>query len=123
MRKRKRSPQEDKILSYAKDGRNTYGENDKGSRVAIRFRKRWVNGTYRHQVHGALADPARDPDEIAEAVGAVTRKRWRKAADTPLGRVVEGQLRARRQRGDGDDGASSGRDRLRKQARRRSRRA
>ena len=32
MTKRKRSPQDDKSLSYAKDRRNTYGENDKRSR-------------------------------------------------------------------------------------------
>ena len=117
MTRRKRSPQEDKVLSYAKDGRNTYGENDKSSRKAIRFRKRWVNGTYRSQVHDALGSAARDPDEIADAVNAVQRRRWRKAPDTPLGSVVDGKVRARR---GGEDGESPVRDRLRKQARRRS---
>ena len=81
MIKRKRSPQEDKILSHTKDRRNTYGENDKSSRKAIRFRKRWVNGTYRSQIHDALGAAARDPDEIADAVSAVQRKRWRKVPD------------------------------------------
>ena len=37
MTKRKRLPQEDKVLSYVKDRRNTYGENDKGSRTPSDF--------------------------------------------------------------------------------------
>lgn len=32
----RRDPQEKKALSYAKDRRNDYGENDKGSRKGIR---------------------------------------------------------------------------------------
>ena len=68
MTKRKRLSQEDKVLSYVKDRRNTYGENDKGSRKAIRFRTRCVNGTYRSQVHDALGSAGRDPDEIADGL-------------------------------------------------------
>ena len=39
MTKRRKTPQEKKILSYAKDCRNNYGENDKSSRKAIPRRK------------------------------------------------------------------------------------
>lgn len=34
-----KTPQDKKALSYAKDRRNTYGENDKSSRKAIPARK------------------------------------------------------------------------------------
>ena len=114
MTKRKRSPQEDKVLSYAKDRRSTYGENDKSSRKSIRFRKRWVNGTYRSQIHDALGSVARDPDEIADAVNAVQRKGWRKVSDKPLGLVVDRKVRARK------EDESKLRDQLRKRARHRS---
>lgn len=95
MTKRARSPQEKKRLSYAKDRRNTYGENSKSSRTSIRFRKQWVNGTYRSSVHDALASPERDPDDIADAVNAVRRKEWKKWADQPLGEVLERKRRWR----------------------------
>ena len=39
----RRSPQEKKTLSYAKDRRNDYGENDKSSRKSIRRNKRVPN--------------------------------------------------------------------------------
>jgi hypothetical protein len=38
-----KSPQEKKALSYAKDRRNAYGENDKASRKAIPLRKAGEN--------------------------------------------------------------------------------
>jgi hypothetical protein len=57
---RKRSPQEKKILSYLKDGRNKYGENDKAARKAIPARKAWVNRTYRRTVRQAARHGAAD---------------------------------------------------------------
>jgi hypothetical protein len=39
MPKRRRTPQEKKVLSYAKDCRNAYGENDKSARKVIPRRK------------------------------------------------------------------------------------
>lgn len=42
---RRRSPQEKKALSYARDRRNVYGENDKSSRKNIRRNKRSPNAT------------------------------------------------------------------------------
>lgn len=94
MKRQAKSPQQKKIESYLRDGRNTYGENDKSSRRAIRFRKTWVNGTYRSAVNQRLR--SLDPDDVTDAVGAVRRKDWKKAADRPLGQVVDRKL-ARRQ--------------------------
>jgi hypothetical protein len=98
MTAQRRSPQEDKVLSYAKDRRNGYGENDKSSRRAIRVRKQWVNGTYRSRIHGALHDPNGDPDLIDEAVGSVVRPYWKKYRDETLGDVVGWKLSARQTR-------------------------
>jgi hypothetical protein len=54
-KKRFRSPQERKALSYAKDRRNTYGENDKASRKAIPLRKAQESRKDRHKVAQDLA--------------------------------------------------------------------
>jgi len=80
-------PREEKILDYLHESRNTYGENDKSSRKSIRFRKAWVNRTYRRGVDAALA-AATDPDEIADNVRAVRRMDWKKGRDDPLGEVL-----------------------------------
>jgi hypothetical protein len=110
-RQQRRSPQEDKILSYAKDRRNAYGENNKSSRTAIRQRKQWVNGTYRTAVHNVLSAPTADPDAIDDAVGSIRRREWKKYRDEPLGNIVEWKVRSR---------GSSSQGRLREEARRRS---
>jgi hypothetical protein len=109
---RRRSPQEDKILSYAKDRRNAYGENNKSSRTAIRQRKQWVNGTYRTAVHGALSALNADPEALGNAVGSIRRRDWKKYRDEPLGNIVEWKVRSR---------GSSSPGRLRDEARRRTR--
>jgi hypothetical protein len=95
----RRSPQEKKALSYARDRRNVYGENDKSSRKNIPRRKRLVNKANRHaalQALAAAAGPA-DPElaELAEIrlLGART-KVWRKHLDLPLGSYL--QLRRER---------------------------
>lgn len=77
-------------MSYAKDGRNTYGENDKASRKAIPLRKRLVNRANRHdedrRLRGALGTPDQASSEAAET-GLLGRrpKVWRKSPDMPLG--------------------------------------
>jgi hypothetical protein len=53
----RRSPQEKKALSYAKDRRNVYGENDKSSRKNIRRNKRIPNKLRRRGRLG-MDDPA-----------------------------------------------------------------
>lgn len=90
---RRRSPQEKKIASYQKDGRNTYGENDKSSRRAVRFRKAWVNRTYRSAVNQELKGV--DVERTTDAVAEVQRKKWKKHPDRPLGDVVERKARRR----------------------------
>ena len=93
----RKSPQEKKRLSYLKDRRNNYGENDKSSRTSIRTRKRAVNSANRRREHLVLAEfgPSLAPGD-AEAVEMNLHrwrsKSWRKFADAPLGAVVIGGL-------------------------------
>lgn len=88
-----KTPQEKKALSYAKDCRNTYGENDKASRKAIPLRKRLVNRANRHHI-GRLLDEATGPADGDAADAAEQRavgkrpKRWAKQPDMPLGQYL-----------------------------------
>jgi hypothetical protein len=101
----RRSPQEKKALSYAKDRRNDYGENDKSSRKNIRRNKRAPNRADRHREHQVLSqatgiDVISDIAERAETKLSAKKsmwltKRWRKWRDAPLGQIVEGKLRRR----------------------------
>ncbi|MEU1428392.1 hypothetical protein ABZ412_15090 [Nocardia sp. NPDC005746] len=100
----RKSPQEKKILSYAKDRRNDYGENDKASRKAIRRNKRLPNRADRR--HGrqimAAAIGAVEPEVSDRAESrlrstrSVWEKRgWRKWPDIPLGEIVIRKLERR----------------------------
>jgi len=96
----RRSPQQKKQLSYDKDRRNTYGENDKASRKAIRRNKRSVNRANRHHDRQVLSRSTRPRDADVEArvdAGLHSRmpKTWRKSADETLRRVVARKLRRR----------------------------
>lgn len=95
-----RSPQEKKALSYAKDRRNDFGENDKASRRSIRRNKRTPNRAQRHREHqvlagatGPLVGPTAEGTE--ERLLAKKPKRWRKWRDAPLGEVVARKLSRR----------------------------
>ncbi|WP_153054332.1 hypothetical protein [Planomonospora sphaerica] len=97
---RRRSPQEKKRLSYAKDRRNDYGENDKGSRKNIRRSKRAPHRANRHRVNQVLEAAVGAVDEGAEE--EVERrllvkrpKSWEKSPDAPLGEIVQYTLRRR----------------------------
>jgi hypothetical protein len=79
------TPQAKKRLSLLKDCQNTYGENDKSSRTAIRWRKRWVNSTYRRNVKQSLAEITDDFDRLTDRTTTIERHPWRKCADLPLG--------------------------------------
>ena len=98
----RRSPQDDKRLSYDKDRRNAYGENDKGSRKAIPLHKRKVNSANRHHDHQILlgATGIRQDDAAEDAADdklhGRRRKTWRKHPDETLRRVVTRQLKRRR---------------------------
>ncbi|MFI6515309.1 hypothetical protein ACIBF1_07080 [Spirillospora sp. NPDC050679] len=98
----RRSPQEKKLLSYAKDRRNGYAENDKTSRKAVRLHKRLPNRANRHRLHQSLQAATGSPDDDAayEAEERLARRRpkkWRKDPDMPLGDWVESRLQRRLQ--------------------------
>jgi hypothetical protein len=84
----RRSPQKKKALSYEKDRRSIYGENDKSSRKNIPLRKRLANKANRHAMQQQLheAEGLVDLDRADQA--EVPRRRpkvWRKRPDIPLG--------------------------------------
>jgi hypothetical protein len=91
------SPQEKKRLSYERDRRNTYGENDKSSRKNIPRAKRRARRANRRLVSTALAAvQGVVVESVAEAaVERINRTRpraFRKYPDTPLGDVVADRL-------------------------------
>lgn len=92
MRSRK-TPQENKQLSLAKDRRNNYGENDKASRKTIPFRKASVNRANRHTDRRTLSDATGAEDaEVTESaelrLRGRRRKVWRKWPDMALGDYI-----------------------------------
>jgi len=100
----RRSPQEKKALSYAKDRRNDYGENDKSSRKNIHRNKRIPNRADRHREHqvltGATGPVAGETAELVEDRLLAKKsmwftKRWRKWRDAPLMDIVTYKLRRR----------------------------
>jgi hypothetical protein len=90
----RRSPREEKALSYARDCRYAYGNNSKAARKAVPRRKRMVNKANRHADQQLLA-AARGPVDACRAEEAEERLRgrrpkfWRKWPDRPLGQVLE----------------------------------
>ncbi|GGN75129.1 hypothetical protein GCM10010112_46060 [Actinoplanes lobatus] len=87
-------------MSYAKDRRNSYGENDKSSRRNIRRNKRVPNRADRHREHQLLAGATgpvaeRAEDRLSAKKSMWFTKRWRKCPDAPLGDVVASKLRRR----------------------------
>jgi hypothetical protein len=94
----RRSPQEKKALSYAKDRRNVYGENDKSSRKNIPLRKRLVNKANRHaaqqqlQAAGGVVDLSR-AEQVEVRLQNARPKTWRKYPNMPLGMYLDRQRR------------------------------
>jgi hypothetical protein len=86
--KQPQTPQAKKRRSLLKDCQNTYGENDKSSRTAIRWRKRWVNSTYRRDVKQMLGETTVDFDRLTDRTNTVERHPWQKCADLPLGKKL-----------------------------------
>ena len=89
-----KTPQEKKQLSYAKDRRNTYGENSKASRKSIPLSKALDIRAERHAQDRALAAvrSATSPDELVEVeiqVKDTKPRQWKKSPDQPLGDVLE----------------------------------
>jgi hypothetical protein len=99
-----RSPREKKALSYAKDRRNDYGENDKAARTAIPLRKAMENRQVRRktaQAMGALPLLSEEAVDLLESSARHDINRvggWRKSADAPLGEHIAKALAAREAR-------------------------
>ena len=95
------TPQDKKALSYAKDRRNGYGENDKSSRKAIPRRKAAENRDDRRKVVQSLARLQRLDETAAEVVESSARRGtnrvggWKKAPDIPLAEYLTRQRRRR----------------------------
>ncbi|MEV6275719.1 hypothetical protein [Nocardia sp. NPDC051832] len=93
----RKTPQEKKRLSYAKDCRNEYGENDKASRKNIPRARARAHRANRHFDAQSLARAA-GPVDVAWAdhaeqeVRAHRRKVFRKRRDIPLGEHVVWKL-------------------------------
>ena len=95
-----KSPQQKKADSYAKDRRNTYGENQKSSRKNIARKKRRRAREERRKLREVTANTT---DEVAidlkaDEVALLRRSQGpAKVPDTPLGDVLA-RKRARRTR-------------------------
>ncbi|GAA2424572.1 hypothetical protein GCM10010191_40990 [Actinomadura vinacea] len=118
-----RTPQEKKRLSYLKDRRNLYGENDKASRKNLPRRRQRKHRAERHRVHQTLGQARGVPDEAREDAieqrlkgRRLSSSSWRKSPDFPLGETVEYRLRRRVERGNAD--ASQAESRIRRIQRR-----
>jgi len=110
----RRTPQEKKRLSYAKDRRNRYGEHAKSSRRSIRRKRERAHRANRRGAGQDLrAVIARVDEELAvHAEQTMLGRRWKvfqKAPDTPLGEVVEDKLRRRVRLGIDDEARAEAR--------------
>ncbi len=100
-----KSPQHKKALSYAKDRRNVYGENDKASRKAIPAQKAAENRKARRKASQALEIVERLDDAATDLLESSLRHDvervggWTKDADAPLLEYIEIQARRRSWRG------------------------
>lgn len=99
--KQERTPQEKKLPSYAKDGRNTVAEARGKAHRAISTRKAKANRALRHAEARALDAVA--PDADADVfVGRIGRRSWKKIPDAPLGEYVAARLGVRADTGMND---------------------
>ncbi|PEQ14365.1 hypothetical protein B2G71_01840 [Novosphingobium sp. PC22D] len=100
-RKKPRSPQEKKALSYLNDRRNTYGENDKASRKAIPARKAGENRKVRRKARQSVGVIDLVDEVTADVVESSLRHDlervggWKKSPDAPLSEFIELQARHR----------------------------
>lgn len=89
----RRSPQDKKALSYARDCRYAYGNNEKAARKSVPRRKRLVNKANRHADQQQLLEARGSVDaekaELAEERLLARRpKSWQKWPDWPLGQML-----------------------------------
>jgi hypothetical protein len=98
------SPAEKKALSYARDCRNAYGENDKASRKAIPARKAGEARKVRRKAVQALKIAERVDEAESAVIESALRQDlervggWTKAPDVPLGRMIRASKLCREKR-------------------------
>lgn len=88
---KRKTPQQKKAESLAKDRRSTYGNNAKAARKAVPSRKRQRSQAERRLAKQELAGAAADENRADAMIDKVTlkrRKAWQKWADEPLGEVL-----------------------------------
>ncbi|HEY0035960.1 MAG TPA: hypothetical protein VGB66_04685 [Longimicrobium sp.] len=95
--KYRQTPREKKLLSYSKDGRNTYAESRGRAHKAIARRKAKANRSFRHEESRALQSALAGHDDVF--VARISRKSWQKLPDAPLGAYVAGRLGRRAEDG------------------------
>ena len=98
----RKSPQQKKRESYAKDRRNTYGESGARSRFAIARAKRNRRSRERAAARRAAVLGAQEPERAERLEGKAVVKhggRWRKIPDESLGEVLQAKLTRRVQSG------------------------
>lgn len=98
--KRRQTAREKKLLSYAKDGRNTFAESRGIAHKAIARRKAKANRSFRHAESRALQSALAGEDDVF--VARVRRRSWQKLPDAPLGVYVAARLGRR-----ADDGMNA----------------
>jgi hypothetical protein len=96
----KRTPQEKKRLSYARDRRNVFGEAPHAARKNIPLRKALRNRAGRHYANQQLTyKGAGFDEELADAIESRVKQKasheWGKYPDAPLGEVVARKSRNR----------------------------
>src|SRR5271169_467618 len=97
---RKRTPQEKKDLSSAKDRRNVYGEAPHGARKSVPLRKKLRNRANRHGQESQLPSApmqldTEEADEIELSILGKVPKVWDKCPDAALSEVILGKQRRR----------------------------
>ena len=89
---KRKTPQQKKAESLAKDRRNTYGNSDKAARTTVPARKRHRSQSERRLAKQELAGAGENESQVDVATGKVAAKRrkavWQKWADEPLGEVL-----------------------------------
>jgi len=96
----RKSPQEKKRLSYAKDHRNVYGENDKASRKNLPRKRARVHRANRRQAHQVLLDATvstdtAKADAVEQKLSGRRLRTFRKSPDLALGEYVQYKLARR----------------------------
>ena len=97
---RRKTPQEKKALSYAKDRRNAYGESRANSRFPIKKNKTFPKRTFRHRIAQILDSELNLNEEnlelIDNEVKSIKRKNWKKYPDIPLKEWVANRFEYRK---------------------------